>query len=97
MTKLMLVEAIRAAIQEWAQQHSIELAVFEVEPTGIAKNIRIILAARKGFENWPEIEREESLYQHLRSTLGDAVVVNIMLTITMTEEEYDQYDRVEIA
>ena len=88
---------IRTAIQKWARQRSIELAVFEVEPTGIETNIRIILAARQGFENWSRVDREESLYQHLRSTLGDAVVVNIMLTITMTEEEYDQYDRVEVA
>jgi acid stress-induced BolA-like protein IbaG/YrbA len=97
MTKLKLVETIRAAIQEWAQQHSIELALLEVEPTGIGSDVRIIVVARKGFENWPEIDRDESLYQYLRSKLGDADIVKISLTITMSEEEYDQYDRVEVS
>lgn len=96
MTMLRLLEKIRTAIQEWAQQHSVELALVEVNPSGIGSNVHIILAARKGFENWPQIEREESLYQHLRSRLGDADVVNISLTITMTEEEYDSYVRVEV-
>jgi hypothetical protein len=93
---LKLLDRIRTAIQEWAQQHSIELALLEVNPSGVGSNVHVILVARKGFENWPQIEREESLDKYLRLKLGDADVVHIFVTITMAEEEYDQYDRVEV-
>ena len=92
---LKLLEKIRAAILEWVQEHGIELALLEVNPSGIGSHVHIILVARRGFENWPEIDREESLYQHLRSRLSDADVANIFLTITMPEEEYEKYQRVE--
>jgi len=91
-----LLERIRTAIQEWAQQHSVELAILEVNPSGIGSNVHIIAIASRGFENWSKVDREENLYKYLRSRLGDADVVNIALTITMPEEEYDQYDRVEV-
>ncbi len=77
MTKLQLVEKIRTTIQEWAQQHSIELARLEVAPTGLEKNARIILVARQGFENWSRVDREENLYQRLRSSLGDSDVLTL--------------------
>jgi acid stress-induced BolA-like protein IbaG/YrbA len=93
---LKLPEKIRAAILEWVQQHSIELALLEVKPSGVGSNIHIILVARRGFENWSEIDRDESLYQHMRSKLGDADMATISLTITMPEEEYEKYARVEV-
>jgi len=96
MTKLKLVENLRAAIQEWIQQHNIELALLEVNPTGIDLNVQIIVVARQGFENWPAVDRYQSLYKYLRTKLSEAGVVNMMSLITMAEEEYDQYDRVEV-
>ena len=97
MTKLMLVEKLRAAIQDWAQKHAIELSLAEVNPTGIELDVQVIVVARKGFENWSEIDRDENLYNHLKSVLNRESVVNMLYLITMTEEEYDQYDRVEVA
>jgi hypothetical protein len=43
------------------------------------------------------IDRHESLYKYLRSKLDEAGIANLVSLITMTEEEYDQYDRVEVA
>ena len=97
MTKLKLVEMIRAAVQEWAKQQSVEVSLLEVNPSGIELDVQVIVVARQGFENWPEIERYENLYKYLRSKLDDAGIANLMSLITMTEEEYDQYDRVEVA
>ena len=97
MTKLKLVEYLRAAIQEWAQQHNIELALSEVNLTGIDLNVHIIVVARRGFENWPEIDRFESLNKFLRSKLNQEGILNMMTLTTMTEEEYDQYERVEVS
>jgi len=96
MTKLMMVEKLRAAVQEWAQKHSVELALLEVEPTGIEMDVRVIVVARKGFENWPEIDRDESLYNHLRSVRDKEGIVNMLYLITLSEKEYDKYDRVEV-
>jgi hypothetical protein len=96
MTKLMIVEKLRAAVQEWAQKHSVELALLEVEPTGIETDVRVIVVARKGFENWPEIDRDESLYNHLRSVRDKEGIVNMLYLITLPEEEYDKYARVEV-
>ncbi|MGH7600806.1 MAG: hypothetical protein ACREOI_30995 [bacterium] len=97
MTKPKLVETIRAAIQEWAQQHSVDLALLEVNPTDIELDVRIIVVARHGFENWSEIDRHESLYKYLRLKLDEAGIVNLVSLITMPEEEYDQYERVEVS
>lgn len=92
-----LLERIKTAIQEWAAQHFVELAILKVDPSGIGSNVHLLVIASRGFENWSKVDREEDLYKYLRSRLGDTDVVNISLTITMTEEEYDQYDRVEVA
>ena len=97
MTKLKLVETIRAVIQEWAKQYSVEISLLEVNPSGIELDVQIIVVARKGFENWSEIDRYDNLYKYLRSKLDAAGIVNLMSLITMSEEEYDQYERVEVA
>lgn len=89
----LLIEKVKNVIQDWARQYpQVELALLEVYPSGIADHIHVMVVASKGFENWESTEREDDLYWFLRKRLGDADIVKIFKLLTLTEEEYNEYD-----
>jgi len=51
--------------------------------------------ARHGFENWPRYERRSDLFKYLHDRANPDRDLVITLLLTMTEEEYEKYDRVE--
>jgi len=91
--KRIFIEKTEKAVREWAQQYpNIELAAVEVYPGSVPNAFHVIVAAAKGFENWEQTEREDNLYWFLRKKLGDADIVKISVLLTLTEEEYENYE-----
>jgi len=89
------IDLLRTTIEEWVRLHQIDAKLIEVKPSGIGDNIHILVVARKGFENWPSYERRSDLFKYLHNHANPDKKLVITLLITMTEEEYDKYDRVE--
>jgi len=90
------LKELREAAEEWARIHNIETTLIDAKPTGIGSSVRVIVVARKGFENWSRYDRHHSLFNFLH----DKVNVNGSLFISrlsmMTEEEYEKYEGVEV-
>lgn len=94
--KSVLLEKLRAAVEEWARMHNVETTLIEAKFTGLGSNVHVLVVARKGFENWSRYERHNSLFQFLDSKLnadGELVITRLGM---MTEEEYEKYEGVEV-
>jgi stress-induced morphogen len=94
--KSALLEKLRAAVEEWARMHNVETTLIEAKYTGLGSNVHVLVVARKGFENWSRYERHNSLFQFLDSKLnanGELVITGLGM---VTEEEYEQYEGVEV-
>jgi len=89
------LDLLRATIDEWTRIHDIDAKLIGVKPSGIGSNIHILIVARHGFENWPCYERRSDLFKYLHDRANPDKDLVITLLMTMTEEEYDKYDRVE--
>ncbi len=93
--KSVLLEKLRAAVEEWARMHNVETTLIEAKYTGLGANVHVLVVARKGFENWARYERHNSLFQFLDSKLnadGELVITRLGM---MTEEEYEKHEGVE--
>lgn len=89
------IDLLRAAVEDWARIHHIDAKLIEVKHSGIGSNIHILVVARRGFENWPRHERRNDLFKYLHDHANPDKDLVITLLMTMTEEEYEKYDRVE--
>jgi len=89
------LDLLRAAIEEWTRIHHIDAKLIEVKPSGIGSNIHILVVARQGFESWPYYERRSDLFKYLHEHANPDKDLVITMLLTMTEDEYDKYDRVE--
>lgn len=91
--KRKFIEKIAKTIYEWAKQYpNVELAEVEIANSGIGDHIHVIAVAKKGFENWRELDRYKDLSEFLRKQLGHADAVRISKLLTMTEDEKDKYE-----
>ncbi|MEK7729994.1 MAG: hypothetical protein AAB354_16420 [candidate division KSB1 bacterium] len=94
--KTVLLEKLRAAVEEWARMHNVETTLIEAKYTGLGANVHVLVVARTGFENWSRYERHNSLFQFLDSKLnanGELVITGLGM---LTEEEYEKYEGVEV-
>lgn len=89
------IDLLRKTIEEWVRLHHVDAKLIEVKPSGIGSNIHILVVASQGFENWPHYERRSDLFKYLHDHANPDKNLVITLLITMTEEEYEKYDRVE--
>ena len=95
--KRVLIEKIKQYIHEWAKLHpAVELAEVEVYPSSVPQVFHVIVVASRGFENWDRRSRENDLYWFLRKNLGDKDIVKISVLLTLTEEENEKYERVQV-
>jgi hypothetical protein len=93
--KAELLAKLRAAVDEWARIHGVEIALTDAKYTGVGSNVHVLVVARKGFESWAWYERHNSLFQFLHDKVGtnsDFVIIRLSM---MTEEEYEKYEGVE--
>jgi hypothetical protein len=89
------LDLLREKVEEWARIHNVDAKLIEVKPSGIGSNIHILVVARHGFENWPRYERRNDLFDYLHKHANPDHDLVLTLVLTMTEEEYDKYERVE--
>jgi hypothetical protein len=90
------LEKLRKAAEEWTQVNNIDAALIEVKYSGIGSNVHVLVVARKGFENWRWSERERNLIDFLRAKVNPNGDFFISRLETMTEEEYEKYEEVEV-
>jgi len=94
MKSSIILKELRAAIEEWARVHNVEISLIEIKPTGFGSSVHVLVIARKGFENWPRYERHDSLFDFIHAKLnlnGDLFISRLS---AMTEEEYEKYEGV---
>ncbi|MCI0697279.1 hypothetical protein L0337_35405 [candidate division KSB1 bacterium] len=94
--KLSKLAQLRAAVEDWTRLHNVDATLIEVKPSGIGSNIHVLVVARRGFENWPRHERRNDLFNYLHQHANPDNDLVLTLVLTMTEEEYEKYERVEI-
>ncbi len=88
-----LIEKIKKSVYDWAKQYPhVELSLVEVYPSGIGDNVHVIVVAKKGFENWRKIERQNDIADFIGKQLGDYIVVKIPILHAFTEEQYEKYE-----
>lgn len=93
--KSALLEKLRTAVEEWAKLHGVEAAFIDAKPTGLDSGVHVLLVARRGFEKWSPYERHKSLFSFLHQQANGEGGLFIRLSM-MTEEEYEQYQDVEV-
>ncbi len=94
--KTALLEKIREAAAEWARAHNIETTLIEAKYSGVGSSVHVFVVARRGFENWWWSERDRSLFRFLHAKVNGADEFIISSLNTMTEEEYEKYEGVEV-
>jgi acid stress-induced BolA-like protein IbaG/YrbA len=88
-----IIEKIKKSVYDWAKQYPhVELSLVEVYPSGIGDNVHVIVVAKKGFENWRKIERQNDIADFIGKQLGDAIVTKIPVLHAFTEEQYEKYE-----
>jgi acid stress-induced BolA-like protein IbaG/YrbA len=88
-----LESKIEEAIRSWAKENGVILSKLEVYPSGIGSNIHVIVVAESGLEPWSQIEREQKIYDYLKTKLLDAERVRISLLLALTDDEDSRYAR----
>jgi len=94
--KTAILKELRAAVEEWARLHNIETTLINVKYAGIGSYVHLLVVARTGFENWRWSERERSLIDFLDNKVKNNGDFFISRLETMTEEEFEKYEEVEV-
>ena len=91
-----ILKELHSAIEEWARVHNLETSRIEVKHSGIGSSVHVLVVASKGFENWPWVERHDSLFAFLNAKVKRPSDLFISRLSPMTEEEYEKYEGVEV-
>jgi hypothetical protein len=92
-----ILEKTKTAVEKWAAIHHVDLIINKVKYSGIGSNIHIIVVARKGFENWSNKDRINSLYQYISKNANTNGQLAISRLWMMTEEEYEKLEDIEVS
>ena len=85
------IKKLYVTVEEWLQEHSIAPIFIDVKFTGLGNNVEIIVVAHKGLGNWPDRERDKSLFNFLHARFNSNDGLGLTLLKIMTEDEYEKY------
>jgi len=58
-----LADKIKKSVSDWVKQYPhVELSLVEVHPSGIGDDLHVIVVAKKGFDNWRKLERQDDIF-----------------------------------